>query len=82
MRRRGAGWLGLVVWLGASPAQADVLPEPAVPPGWDEHPPPRPLPPPEKEVPVVMLWLAMIGLVAAGGGTLALARRGGDVARG
>lgn len=76
VRRLGV-CLGVMLWLAPEPARADVLPEPAVPEGWDQHPPPQPLAPPEKELPV--LWLMAAVVACAGLWTL---RRGPYVAHG
>jgi len=68
-----------MMWLAPGPARADVLPDPAVPEGWDQHPPPQPVAPPEKELPVA-LALMVVAVVACGG--LWTLRRGPHVAHG
>lgn len=76
VRRLGV-CLGVLMWLAPAPARADVPPEPVVPEGWDQHPPPQPVAPPEKELPVA-LW--MVAAVVACGGLWTL-RRGPHVVR-
>jgi len=69
-------FVGWTLWAAPCLAQADVLPDPAVPEGWDQNPPPQPVAPPDKELPVIALFVVM----AACGGLML--RRGPDVAHG
>lgn len=50
----------------ATPAAADVLPEPTRPTHWHEQPEPMPDPPPEKE-PLLLVFVVLVGLAALAG---------------
>ena len=60
--------LGLVTVAAAPAARADILPPPQRP-TWDQHPPPLPEPPPEKDLEraalATLAGLALLGVVWA-----------------
>jgi hypothetical protein len=60
--------LGLIFVLCLAPqlAGADIVPSPSRPTDWDEHPPPSPVPPPEKELPQGLSWVAAALFVVIG----------------
>lgn len=67
MLRSSSLVLALFAW--PTIVAADVLPEPERPHDWEPRTPPRPAPPPEKELPALALWLAALTVAAlvAGG---------------
>ena len=76
MRRRFLGVCGLVLltaWFWAGAARADVLPDPARPADWDEHPAPTPEVPLEETLARRLSPLLALGM--AGGTALAATQR-------
>ena len=57
-------WIAALVWAAwASPARADVAPDPQRPIDGNERPLPQPDPPPEKELVYVPILCAVAGLL-------------------